>query len=298
MPEKLDFPWKSLENSVEAALQSANIYEMGSYGWLNENDVDPNYVGHAMWQTDQPHVELDVHLGDQPVRRRPKAIDENILTLGEDFNGLMLASRLSIGLVLLWKTRETSNLLNESAFFWLHHIDAYLKLDIASDRLRSLLVMACTGLNAEEYKLRDKKNGWYITPFQSIAPLLFENSIPTDHLESAINDLPEFSSRIYRYRIQRNAIVHEVATRNGLMTRDSIRKVQQRYDREQIHGFSPSRFDYSDIKEVVANHNRNRRRKIDEAVATLTDWYKLLINTSNEVFQVEHAVRRARSIGA
>jgi hypothetical protein len=75
-------------------------------------------------------------------RRRPKDIEKEILTSGEDFCGLMEASRLSIGLVLIWKGRAQENPINESTFFWLHHTDAFLKLAIASDRIRDLRIIA------------------------------------------------------------------------------------------------------------------------------------------------------------
>jgi len=129
------FSPEALKREVQAALNEASIYDIGSYGWLNEYDADPEFVGHAMWQIDQPLAHQIELFGEGPVRKRPKDIEKEILTSGEDFCGLMETSRLSIGLALIWKHTARENPLNENNFFWLHHTDAFLKLAIASDRI-------------------------------------------------------------------------------------------------------------------------------------------------------------------
>ena len=65
-PEVVPFLPAALEREVQAALATAAIHDIGSYGWLNEYDADPKFIGHAMWQTDQP----DKHhalIGDGPL---------------------------------------------------------------------------------------------------------------------------------------------------------------------------------------------------------------------------------------
>jgi hypothetical protein len=44
----------ALQRDVQEALNEASIYAIGSYGWVSENDPDPEFIGHAMWQVDQP----------------------------------------------------------------------------------------------------------------------------------------------------------------------------------------------------------------------------------------------------
>jgi len=41
-----------LRSEAEDLLQEAGVFEFDSYGWLNADDADPEFVGHAMWQTD------------------------------------------------------------------------------------------------------------------------------------------------------------------------------------------------------------------------------------------------------
>jgi hypothetical protein len=109
-----------IRDAVQAALKDATMRGIGSYGWLNEHEPDPEYIGHAMWQTDPPLVEQSALFEDGPVRRRPKDIEREILTSGEEFWGFMEASYLSIGLTLIWKTPAQNNPINDSVFFWLH----------------------------------------------------------------------------------------------------------------------------------------------------------------------------------
>jgi hypothetical protein len=48
------FSPEALKREVQTALNDASIYDIRSYGWLNEHDADPEFIGHAMWQIDQP----------------------------------------------------------------------------------------------------------------------------------------------------------------------------------------------------------------------------------------------------
>jgi hypothetical protein len=177
----------ALTREVQKELNNASIYPIGSYGWLNEYEADPEFIGHAMWQSDQPLIDQNSLFGDGPVRRRPKDIEKKILTSGEDFCGVMEASRLSIGLSLIWKRPAQENPINESTFFWLHHTDAFLKLAIASDRLRDLLIVACTGKPPRVYK---KKQNLYVAPFENAAELITAESM-TDILSNQSVRFPQ-----------------------------------------------------------------------------------------------------------
>lgn len=164
---------ESFESAVNAALLSAGIYDIGSYGWLNENDADPDLIGHAMWQTDQPLARaLDDTFDERPVRERPSPRDRQILVAGEDFCGTMRLVRLSIGLALVRRKHRTGDLFSNQPYFDLHQTDAILKLAIASDRLRDVLIVACTGGPVSAYEQSEKVARWYVTPFEQAEQLL------------------------------------------------------------------------------------------------------------------------------
>lgn len=48
------FSHDAIKREVQAALKDAAIYEIGSYGWLNKDEPDPEFIGHAMWQDAPP----------------------------------------------------------------------------------------------------------------------------------------------------------------------------------------------------------------------------------------------------
>lgn len=287
-PEVVPFLPAALECEVQAALAAAAIHDIGSYGWLNEWDTDPEFIGHAMWQTEQPHLNLKALIGDSPVSRRPSDVEKQILTLGEDFCGLMQSSRLSIGLALVWTPHAKRNVLNESQYLWLHHTDACLKLAIASDRLRDLLVVACTGKRPKDYKDLSKKNRRYVTPFQTAGTLLADRGLQDQRLSEPLKDLPKHAGRIYVEIKHRNAIVHEVATRMACSVHGSLTKLQHDFDLQEAHGFTPRSHDFKDWSPSAHERLDELRNKIDQSVARLRDWYALLIDASNAVFQVEY----------
>ncbi len=285
-------PTEALEREVQSALAEASVYDVSSYGWLNENDADPEFIGHAMWQTDQPSIDLKALFGEAPVSRRPEDIEKEILTAGEDFCGLMQAARLSIGLALLWQTQAHKDPWNESPFFWLHHTDAFLKLAIASDRLRDLLVIACTGATRKSYQGKGKpsRNHKYVTPYRDACELLTSRGLNDDRLVEPLAALPELAEKLFTYIDRRHEIVHEVATHMAKVVRDSASKLQQLYDdQEREHGFSPhSDAEWFSIVNAARADEDESRRQIDHAIHELRDWYILLIQASNCVFQIEY----------
>jgi hypothetical protein len=277
----------TLEREVRSVLNDAAIYDIDSYGWLNENDPDPEFIGHAMWQTDQPSIDLNALMGEQPVRRRPEEAEKPILTTGEDFCGLMQASRLSIGLALLWHRQARKNSWNESPFFWLHHMDAILKLAIASDRLRDLLIVSCTGASLKSYKSKAKRNRLYVTSFKEAEQLLGDRGLRNSRLSEPLVSLPKLGDVIFAYINRRNTIVHEVATRMANFMRDSVSGLQKRFDQEREHGFSPRSDAPASWLSAADARVVEFQAEVDRAIDALRDWYTLLIQASNLVFQVE-----------
>lgn len=294
MTEQKDaFIHDALKREVQIALKEADINEVGSYGWLNESEADPEFIGHAMWQVDAPPLDQSELFGEGPVQRRPKDIEKEILTSGEDFEGLMAASRLSIGLALIWKSQAQENPINESAFFWLHHTDAFLKLAIASDRLRDLLVIACTGVPPKRYKKgREDPPLTYVTPFDNAGILIAKRGIADQHLIRPVGALPDVARKLAQFRVQRNAIVHDVATRMAEFVGNTVIVLQERYDQQQTEGPQPK------VTNGAERFKRGKERRaeieleINHAMEEIKEWYTLLIQASNYVFQVEYWTRR------
>ena len=278
---------ESLESAACELLHTAGVYDISSYGWLNENDVDPELVGHAMWQLDQPLVRpLDDPFDELPVLERPSPRDKQVLVAGEDFCGMMRLARSSIGLALLWRRYRPGNPLADQRYLDLHQTDAILKLAIASDRLRDVLIVACTGDTVETYQHAAKANRRYVTPFEGAAMLLAARGVPVVEVTGPIAALPSLAHKIFANIDTRNRIVHEIATRTGQLTRQQAEALELRYDRESRAGpmaVKPMR-QIRDFGEAVAAH----AAELDQVVNKLIDWYALLVSASNLVFQIEY----------
>ena len=283
-----------LQRDVQEALNEASIYEIGSYGWVSENDPDPEYIGHAMWQIDQPPIDQSALFGEGPVRRRPKDVEKEILICGEDFCGLMEMSRLSIGLALVWKCQAQQNPINESNLFWLHHTDSFLKLAMASDRLRDLLVIACTGKAAKRYGKyqKGKPQPTYVTPFKDAGVLISKRGIHEQHLVKPLRELPVVAPELAKFRNRRNEIVHDVATRMAKFIGETATVLQKRFDQEQKKSFQPKRRNGSELLLRSKTRRVEIELEIECATEELKKWYTLLIEASNHVFQVEYWTRR------
>lgn len=278
---------KDIESAAVAEANAARIYDIGAYGWLNENDVDDEYVGHAMWQLEPPlsHA-LEDPFGERPVHVRPTETDKGAVVAGEDFCGMMRLARMSIALALAWRKHRPSHPLDSHPYFWLHHTDAVLKLSVAADRLRDLMIVACTGGGAKEFERPRGKTTWYVTPFEHAAALLQARGALSPKVTDSLAALPQLAHQIYNHIDQRNRIVHEIATRMAQVTRDQAEALQERYDREQEAGHTP----FVPMREIPALEDIGdaQRSELDQALAAICDWYKTLVNASNHVFQVEH----------
>ena len=93
---------RELSQHIEELLGEAKIFDVGSYGWSNEDEVDPDFIGYAMWMTDPPfeHDFLAWQAGNVPMQvATPK--EQRLLELGADFIGLLQAARFAIGSMLL-----------------------------------------------------------------------------------------------------------------------------------------------------------------------------------------------------
>ncbi len=111
----------------------------------------------------------------------------------------------------------------------------------------------------------------------------------TNRLVEPLAALPELAEKLFTYIDRRHEIVHEVATHMAKVVRDTVSKLQQQYDQEREHGFSPhSDAEWFSIDNAARAHEGESRRQIDHAIHELRDWYILLIQASNCVFQIEY----------
>ncbi len=190
-----------LDREATDLLLSHAVYDIGNYGWQSEDTEDPEYIGHAMWQTNPPvETEWDYIFNTGVVRHRPTEKQKLLTVAGNDFEGLMRASRMSIGLCLLHKSIAMQKPLADNHYFWLHHTDSILQLDIASDRLREYFIVTFFDETSERYKSKSngRKNNWYVTPFIQARDSCQKNGFNND-ITNAVAWLPDMAEKYIRF---------------------------------------------------------------------------------------------------
>ena len=95
---------EALRIEIEKLLNNEKIWAFDTFGWVSAYDVDPEFVGHAMWQTEPPiDIGTLVFNDNAEPLPRPEEWRQLLAISGADFGGLMKAARMSIGLYLpMW----------------------------------------------------------------------------------------------------------------------------------------------------------------------------------------------------
>jgi len=283
-----------MQKVVVEQLNAHGVYQLDSYGWLNADDCDPEFIGHAMWQTDSLsfrvlEAQIDAMQSRSATLRELKPWEQFLIISGGDFEGLMEAARLSIGLALFQREAVTMSFPAMDSLFGLHIISAMVTLGAASDRLRDLFIAAVFHRNTKKYEdgqwLEARDRYQYEAPFREAAANLQSAAVAT---ESSAK-LPVLSREIQTYRRERNAIVHDLATDEGRRHRDIADNppVTTHADYEKL--------DFAALHEASARAEAEHHRRISDDLDRPIRWYKLLVELSNHVFIVEHALRLQRS---
>lgn len=91
-----------LRNATEELLRGRRVFDVDSFGWLNENDEDPEFIGYVMWTLDPPYGLVFRGWPDKALPdRAPTKADQQLMELGHDFFGLGKTTRYFIGYALL-----------------------------------------------------------------------------------------------------------------------------------------------------------------------------------------------------
>lgn len=280
-----------LDQEASSLLLSHNVHDIGNYGWQSEDTEDPDYIGHAMWQTSPPvKTEWEYLFGNGPVKHRPTEKEKLLTVAGNDFEGLMRASRLSIGLCFLHRSIAIQKPLDDNHYFWLHYTDAILQLNMAADRIREYFVVAFFDETSEEYKEKGRKNGRFVTPFIAARDHCHENQVKT-HISNAIAPLPNMADRIYKFRESRNEIVHDISTKLGKMYKDIVESQQQAFDSKSTLKADKEMPDHNAMRKRQEEIKQEHENELSKSSLAIIEWYKLLVKFSSHVFEAEHWLR-------
>lgn len=278
---------QALRSEIESRLNSEEIWAFGSFGWVSAEDVDPDFVGHAIWQTEPP-IDIAPLIFERKPREKPVPRPEEwrqVLAIsGSDFEGLMKAARMSIGLYLVQSQLNRETQFPSDDFLDLHWTGSIIYLATASERLREFLIAAAFRETQKQYvarggAYRGQNRAWYSTAFLEAQ----EQFSATPSFDSLAKLLP-MAQRIQVLRDRRNMLIHELATAIGRQSRHLIEEPNR-----------PARdasVDFGQIKEAVETARLQRERQQISATAELRDWYDLLVRAINEAFIFEYHRRR------
>jgi hypothetical protein len=131
-----------LRRETAKLLLESEIWEFGSFGWLNQDDADPEFIGHAMWQTDapsDPYLEFPFTHQETPPPQ-PQEWLKQVAISGADFCGLMETARATFGMLLFQAKLLRERPLADKTLFDVHRMSTVIYLATACERLRDLFI--------------------------------------------------------------------------------------------------------------------------------------------------------------
>jgi hypothetical protein len=263
---------EDLYDRIKGAANNAGLYAIDSHGWLNADDEDPEFLGHALWQTKQPLLE-----DFRDLRLQPTHVE--LLAAGEDFYGLMEAARIAAGLALIRLPDVTAHPFSSDNLFWSQTLQAVVALGTATDRLREF---ARIGFRGGWQKRSGNPGDWEI-PFRAAAGLA--STAPT-YVQEAGKRLNSMGAVLHQRRNLRHQAVHELATKVAKHTREFAREVYE-HGPEEVQAHVP----YAEVQRRYQAALDAAIHDHHEALEEIKAWYLLLAKVSSDTFVVENWIR-------
>lgn len=268
---------KALATAAGELLNARGVRDIDNYGWLNLDDMDPEFLGYVMW-VQVPPYDHDVMNWQHniPPKRPPTAQEQVLMELGHDFFGFMKSARHFIGHALLYQP-HTPPMEIAATEFDFSEFAALTTLVAAADRLRDFIITAVLGK-------KTKKEGELESSYSQLAAMGFD---------TLVSDLRSGFRAASRARRARNTAVHGLATQPARVHRELIER-----DRAAFEAQSWGKPERGPYDEQVAAW----QRRVDAAVAAIETRAQLLCSTYTALaklgevsIRAEHNVRQRRA---
>jgi hypothetical protein len=265
----------ALRNTIEELLSSRGVFDIDSFGWVNEEEVDPEFVGYAMWAQSPPYDhDFDSWQNNRPPGRAPTQAEQQQMELGHDFFGLMKTARHFIGHALLHQPAVLSLDIEPSSFDF-NVFGALVALTAAADRLSDFIIVTT---------LRRKPNRKAKKQYERTKAY---EKLRAAEMASEADALEKGFEAVDQVRKARNKVVHALATAPAHAERFLIaaeRKVldEKRWDAAGNRQAPPGDVIYENEESADAE----ARAKL------LCDCYVKLIKMGDLSFRVEHDWRQ------
>jgi hypothetical protein len=260
-------------------LWELGVYNVDAYGWKNADEVDPDYVGYAMWTLDAPYEHASVERqGGHAPERRASAEQQRLIELGEDLHGVMKSARHEIGLALAYRNQAAEHLSWES-HFECHVICALMLLKIATDRARDFVIIAALGelprMNREYDQFR-------------LALCVAEQR----GMSTVARDLRNVAAMTDALRDRRNAVVHKMTMDRTRVHSYLIEEERQAHDAGKWPRRRP---DDAKIRRylnaTIAPDRPEAERDVERSLRTLAESYEMVIKIGDLAFRLENGLR-------
>lgn len=268
-----------LDEELRTFLNDKEIYEINQYGWLIDDSPDPEYLGLAMWQAEPPERRSIPTSNKSPQRKPLSTIDmAKVFTAGKEFEVLMQTARQSLGFTFLY--HETAETMADNTNFCLrhHYSDTIMKLNMATERLREMFINSFAPhielsfpqkLFSKGNSPRDTHNHFCHPFFEARAKLAETPDYYEEVLECFAELLPLVEQASF-FRIDGLETFNNQTFPKDASMGDISLNCHPEISQKTVG--QPSLF-----KDLVPNE--------------ITQWYKTLVKTGNQVFLAEYLLR-------
>jgi hypothetical protein len=265
-----------LKKDAEVLLRARGVFDVDHYGWLNLEEIDPEFVGYVMWVQNPPYDHDFMGWQDDiPPKRAPTAQEQRLMELGSDFFGLMKTSRHFVGQMLLYQP-HVPWLRVEPTEFDFSEFAALVALTAAADRLRDFLITAVLGQKSEQ---KGELNASY--------DLLLDAGLDTE-----VAQLRTGFTAARKGREARHVAAHGLATQPAHVQRDLIGRDRAAYE-AQSWG-KPEGESYEAMIRSGKLQEDEEKAKINARTALVCETYIALVKLGEVVFRTEYMLRQRR----
>jgi len=265
-----------LRNATEELLRSRAVFDVDAFGWLNENDADPEFIGYVMWTLDPPYDhDIDAWQNNTPPGRAPTKAEQQLMELGHDFFGLMKTARHFIGHALLHQP-AVRPLRIEPTDLDFNEFDALVALTAAADRLSNFIIVTTLGTMTNEDGERNKA-----------CDKLRESGFGIE-----ADALQERFKGIAKSRKDRVEVVHKLATQPARVERRLIAADREAFLEQRWPSRRNREAPYEDIIRDQKLLDAKDLDDVEERAKLLCDCYIKLVKLGELSFRIEHSWRQ------
>lgn len=263
----------TLVQAIEDLLEKHEIRDIDWFGWLNQRDPDPEYVGYAMWTINPPWDLMDRWNGPPPTDGQRRLTE-----LGDELFGLMKTARFELGSALFHRVDVKPGRIDALPFDF-HVLGALQAFSMATDRIRDLLIVAVGNVPRRNEEKKQFK--------AALARLT------TAGFMRQVTELRAAMKPILAAKRLRNEAVHDLATQPGRVQREIMAR-----DRSRSEVDVPfARESYAEMIRSAQEEDRRSSETIDRHVFDLAAVYAALAKAGALAFELEYWMRKQRGNG-